>query len=286
MYRGMDWIFYFFIGFAVVGLIGFLYFENKSIVTTRHLLRFEFLPREFDGFKIVHLSDLHNKWFGKKHEHLVFLIQKEKPDIIVITGDIIDEKFYHPEVALALVRQFKDITPIYYVSGNHEWSRSEYGSFQQQLIELGVIVLDNREESIARGGKMISITGVDDYARYAQEPDPRKTLHRELASVRATVNDLAFKILLVHRPEWIKEYMEYHFNLIFAGHAHGGQWNLPGIGPIFSPGQGMFPKLVSGIHKRHSTIMVVSRGLGNSGIAFQRLFNRPEVVVVVLKRIA
>jgi len=82
----------------------------------------------------------------------------------------------------------------------------------------------------------------------------------------------------------VREYTQYHFNIIFSGHAHGGQWNLPGIGPIFSPGQGLFPRLVSGVHWRHGAALVISRGLGNSGVAFQRLFNKPEVVVVVLKK--
>lgn len=282
----MEILFYVLIVLAGIGLVGFLYFENKSLVTTRHLLKFEFLPREFDGFMIVHLSDLHNKWFGKGQRHLVRAVKAVKPDIIVITGDIVDEVLYKAEPALALVRGLRDIAPIYYVSGNHEWSRPEYDGFRTQLIELGVFVLDNRVETIVRGDALLAIAGIDDYARYKDESVPKKTIHRELSAVRATIDERAFKILLAHRPEWMHEYMEHHFGVIFSGHAHGGQWDLPLLGPIFAPGQGMFPRLVSGIHKRHSAYMVVSRGLGNSGImAFQRLFNRPEVVVVVLKKI-
>jgi predicted MPP superfamily phosphohydrolase len=279
----MEMLLYVLMGFAGIGLVGFLYFENKSIVTTKHRLGFEFLPKEFDGFTIVHLSDLHNKWFGENQQHLVRAVQNAKPDIIVFTGDIVDAMFYGEEPAIALIRQLHDVAPIYYVSGNHEWESGRYESLKKQLIDLGVFVLDNRTEMIVRGDRTLSITGIDDRARYTDEADPKETIHRELASVRETIDERAFKLLLVHRPEWMHDYIEHHFNLIFAGHAHGGQWNMPGIGPIFSPGQGMFPKLVSGIHKRHSTVMVISRGLGNSGIAFQRLFNRPEIIVVVLK---
>lgn len=301
----MEILFYFLIALAVVALGGFLYFENKSIVTRRYLLKYEFLPQEFDGFMIVHLSDLHNKWFGKNQEHLVGVVQKVKPDIVVITGDLVDEILIKEEPALVLVRQLRDIAPIYYVSGNHEWESGHYESLRDQLIALGVHVLDNRSETIARGDRAIVIAGIDDPARYQNEIIPnhglmdtirqytghkaqamQRVIHRELDVVRRGIDERAFKILLVHRPEWLREYMDYHFNLIFAGHAHGGQWDLPLLGPILAPGQGLFPKLVSGIHKRHNTTMVVSRGLGNSGIlAFQRLFNRPEIIVAVLKRI-
>lgn len=280
----MEILFYFLIGVAIVALGGFLYFENKSLVIKRHLLKFEFLPREFDGFTIVQLSDLHNKWFGKGQRDLVRAVIAVRPDIIVMTGDMVDGILYASDPALELVRGLHDVAPIYYVSGNHEWSRPEYDVLRTQLIELGVHVLDNRAEAIVRDSATVSIAGIDDHERYS-EPDPRKAIHRELSAVRATIDERAFKILLVHRPEWLREYMEHHFSLIFAGHAHGGQWDLPLLGPIFAPGQGMFPKLVSGVHKRHSTYMVISRGLGNSGVlAFQRLFNRPEVVSVVLKR--
>ena len=282
----MEMAFYFFIVLAGIGLLGFLYFENKSIVVTKHRLAFEFLPKEFDGFTIVHLSDLHNKWFGKDQRHLVFNVQKARPDIIVITGDIIDETvLFKAEPALVLVEHLRAVAPIYYITSNHEWSRPEYQSFRQQLIDLGVFVLDNRIETIVRNGAMLAVAGIDDHARYGNDADPKKAIHRELSAVRSMVDERAFKILLVHRPEWLREYMEHHFNLIFAGHAHGGQWDLPLFGPIYAPGQGLFPKLVSGVHRRHATYMVISRGLGNSGIlAFQRLFNRPEVVVVVLKK--
>ncbi len=285
-YSDMETVLYFLVGLAGIGLLGFLYFENKSIIVRRHLLKFEFLSKEFDGFTIVHLSDLHSKWFGKDQRHLVFEVTQAKPDIIAITGDMVDHLLFKEEPVITLIKKLKAIAPIYCVSGNHEWSRPEYPALHQRLIDLGVQVLDNRVETIMRSDARIAIAGIDDYARYAGEIDPQKTIHRELAAVRSMVDERAFKILLVHRPEWLREYMEHHFSVIFAGHAHGGQWNLPILGPIFAPGQGLFPKLVSGIHKRHNTYMVISRGLGNSGIlAFQRLFNRPEVVIVVLKKI-
>lgn len=302
-YKDMEAVLYFFAVVAGIALGGFLYFENKSIVTKKHLLKFEFLPKEFDGFTIVHLSDLHNKRFGKGQRHLIAAVQKAKPEVIVITGDLVDERLYKAEPVLELIRGVRAIAPIYYVSGNHEWSRPEYGELQRQLAEFGVHVLDNRLETIVRNERALVIAGIDDPARYQDEitngtlleefshytgrkaANMQRVIHRELDALRQGIDERAFKILLVHRPEWLREYMEHHFNLIFAGHAHGGQWDLPLLGPILAPGQGFFPKLVSGIHKRHSTIMVVSRGLGNSGIlAFQRLFNRPEVVVVVLKK--
>ena len=303
-YRDMEFIFFALAGVAIVGLVGFLYFENKSIVVTKHRLAFEFLPKEFDGFTIVHLSDLHSKRFGTGQAHLLDAVRGAHPDIVVITGDIVDEAFYHEEPVIELVRGLRDIAPIYFVSGNHEWDSGHHETVERQLIDLGVHVLDNRSEEIMRGDRVLAIAGIDDAARHFAKPryfskewldhfrpydgavakEIRSIIHHELDAVRQGIDERAFKILLVHRPEWLREYMEHHFNLIFAGHAHGGQWDLPLLGPILAPGQGFFPKLVSGVHKRHGTVMVVSRGLGNSGIAFQRLFNRPEIVVATLKR--
>ena len=284
-YRYMEILLYIFASIAGIALVGFLYTLNKDLVVSRHRLSFEYLPKEFDEFKIVHLSDLHNKRFGARQARLIEAVRKVKPDIIVITGDIVDYLLYRPEPTLKLVRGLRDVAPIYYVSGNHEWARPEYPAFKEQLIESGVHVLDNRVAVIDRGGKMLAIAGIDDYARYGNQPDIKKILHRTLTEVRDQVDERAFKILLVHRPELLREYVEHHFNLIFAGHAHGGQWNLPGLGPIYAPGQGLFPRLVSGIHRRHNVRIVISRGIGNSGIlAFQRLFNKPEVIVVILNK--
>lgn len=280
----MHILFFVAIGMLCGAIVGLLYLQNKELVAERHVMAFEFLPKEFDGFTIVHLSDLHNDRFGKDQQRLVAMVRDAQPDIIVMTGDMVDSTFYHSEPTIALIRGLNDIAPRYYVTGNHEWSRPERGELLQQFVELGVIVLDNRVEIITRGDKKFAIAGIDDHARYAGENDPRQALHRELDRVRHSIDERAFKILLAHRPELLREYMQHHFSIIFSGHAHGGQWNLPGIGPVFAPGQGMFPKLVSGVHRRHNTFMVISRGLGNSGIAFQRLFNRPEVVVVTLKQ--
>lgn len=284
-YRYMEILLYVFASIAGIALAGFLYFQNKDLVMSKYRVNFDYLPKEFDEFKIVHLSDLHNKRFGARQAKLIEMVRKAKPDIIVITGDIVDYLLYRPDPALELVRGLHDIAPIYYVSGNHEWARPEYDAFKQQLIESGVQVLDNRVVTINRGDKMLAIAGIDDYARYGNQPDITKIVHRTLTEVRDQVDERAFKILLVHRPELLREYIEHHFNLVFAGHAHGGQWNLPGIGPIYAPGQGLFPRLVSGVHRRHNVHIVISRGIGNSGIlAFQRLFNKPEVVVVILNK--
>lgn len=280
----MDIVFLLAIGVTGVALVGLLYFQNKEIELHRHSIAFEFLPKEFDGFTIAHLSDLHNKQFGAGQQRLVDIVRRATPDIIVMTGDMVDGHFYHPEPALELMRGLRGIAQIYYVTGNHEWHRSERIDLLRQFGDLGVIVLDNRAETIVRGDRELSIAGIDDRARYVGADDPSKSLHRELDRIRHTIDERAFKILLAHRPELVHEYIQHHFNIIFSGHAHGGQWNLPGIGPIIAPGQGMFPKLVSGVHWRHGIALVISRGLGNSGVAFQRLFNKPEVVVVVLKK--
>ncbi|EKD23539.1 MAG: hypothetical protein ACD_81C00220G0002 [uncultured bacterium] len=280
----MELALYFFVGLAGVLLGLFLYTQNKEIGVSDYAIGFETLPNAFNGFRIVQLSDLHNKRFGKQQRYLIDSIRQANPDIIVMTGDLVDGIFYHPEVTLELIRGLRDVAPMYCVSGNHEWKTGSYDTFKGQLITLGVSVLDNRVETIVRNDHMLAIVGIDDYSRYETKQSAKEIIHKELAQIWQPINEHAFKILLAHRPERFSDYMEYPFSLIFSGHAHGGQWNLPILGPLFAPGQGLFPRLVSGIHRRHGTSMVISRGIGNSGFAFQRLFNKPEVVVVTLKK--
>ncbi|EKD23591.1 MAG: hypothetical protein ACD_81C00216G0002 [uncultured bacterium] len=299
----MEVVLYFFGGLAGVLLGLFLYTQNKEIGVSDYTIGFEILPDAFNGFRIVQLSDLHNKRFGKKQRYLIDSVRSAKPDIIVITGDIIgDGIFYDAEPALELACGLRDIAPVYYVTGNHEWDSKQFATLGKRLVECGVHMLDNRVETLPRKSEMMAIAGIDDAARYRSEfendapldslrnhtergaEEMRRVIRRELDIVQSEMEKGVFTILLAHRPEFLNTYARYGVNLVFSGHAHGGQWNMPNVGPLVAPGQGLFPKLVAGVHRQGKTTMVISRGIGNSGIAFQRLFNKPEVVVVALRR--
>lgn len=248
-------------GLALIWL--FVWLNNSLLCTSRYSVDMS-IEREV---KIVHLSDLHGKSFGRRNVRLVSKILKEAPDCIVITGDIIhDYRESNRRVALELVSVLSQIAPVLYVSGNHEMRNKGYRFFRKDLAEAGATVLDNTAVEICG----LTVAGLN------------------CSSLK---NDVIFnitpncknKILLAHMPQFIDRYASAGYDLVLSGHAHGGQWRVPftDIG-IYSPGQGLFPKLTSGEHVRANTNMIISRGLGNSQCPL-RLFNRPEIVVINIK---
>lgn len=260
---------------VVILLLGFAYFQNNSLIITNLEVESDKLSAEFDGYQIVHLSDIHNKLFGSNHSNLVNVVKEVNPDLIVITGDLIDSRFYKEDIAISLLEQIVNIAPVYYVTGNHEWKSRRYQSLKNRLENYGVRILSNRYIKI---NKEMTLIGLDDLEKYTDQ----EVFKDNFLNLTSQLSTDDFKILLSHRPGFFFLYSSQQINLVFAGHAHGGQVRLPLIGGLFSPGQGIFPKYTAGIYEKLGTKMVVSRGLGNS-IAPQRIFNRPEVVVVKLK---
>lgn len=262
-------------------LVPFLNFQNNSIVITRETIKFNNLPDKFNGYKILQISDLHNKEFGKDQYRLARLVKRESPDLIVITGDLIDSRIYREDVAISFVQGIKEVAPIYYVTGNHEERSGRLASLIPRLEGEGVKILRNISDVITIEGDRIYILGVEDPASGPSYNEKGLTLDR-LDKALEEIPQGEFKVLLAHRPEFISSYASVGVDLVFSGHAHGGQIRLPFIGGLVAPGQGILPKYTSGVHKEGSTSMVVSRGLGNS-IFPQRLFNRPELVIIELK---
>jgi len=236
------------------------------------------VPREFNGFKILHLSDLHNKSFGKSQERIQEFIADAKPDIIAITGDIIDKRRGGSSAALKLASIAVRTAPVYYVPGNHEKTTGYYEKLCSKLKSCGVFVVGNDSVQIERNGAGITLMGIKDREFFKTDKDYVRRL-----SALARMNQKGFRLLLSHRPEMMDVYARIGLNLVLTGHAHGGQFRLPLIGGLYAPHQGVFPKYTSGLYKKNSTGMVVSRGLGNSGFPL-RLFNRPELVIITLMR--
>ena len=269
---------------VIIFIVCFSYFENNSIVISKYDIKSETLPEAFNNFKIVQISDLHNKVFYKDNNTLVDKIKSQKPDIIVITGDLVDRQKYNEEIAISFIDKIKSIAPIYYVNGNHEGWAGKFESLEKKLKESGVFVLRNESVLYEKGKEKIQVSGIDDpvlstfgrFKGYSTE----YIIKNELLQVK---DKKYFKILLSHRPEFFDLYVHNNIDVVFTGHAHGGQIIIPFIGGIFSPNQGFLPKYYKGIYTKDKTTMVLSRGLGNS-IAPQRIFNRPEIVSVTLKR--
>lgn len=270
--------------FLLLGLcvILFCIWQNNSIVITKSVYRNPKIPEEFNGYVIAQISDLHNKEFGSGQRSLLNRLESVSPDLIVITGDLVDSRRYRLDPAMQLVNGAVKIAPVYYVSGNHESRLRQYPEIKSHLTDAGVHVLEDAAEKISIGNSSIELLGLQDPA-FADSDDTDEDHTAELADCLARWSSPdAFQILLCHRPELFSLYAEYHMDLVFTGHAHGGQIRLPFVGGLVAPGQGIFPRYTSGSYTRGTTTMVVSRGLGNSLFPV-RVFNRPEIVVVTLQ---
>ena len=264
----------------VPALLIWLLWANSSPAATQVAVASGALPGAFEGFKIAHVSDLHNAVFGRENEKLLSLIRAAKPDIIAITGDLIDSRHTDIDSAMAFVEAAAEIAPVYYVTGNHE-SRLDFDEIEPRLIAAGARVLRNEAEDIGRGGERIRLAGIDDpsFIRTGGTAEERAAAELEqLGDGGGT-----FTVLLAHRPELVEVYAEYGAGLVLSGHAHGGQVRLPLLGGLYAPGQGLLPEYDSGLFSLGETQMVVSRGLGNS-VAPLRVNNRPELVIVTLSR--
>lgn len=266
---------------AILVISLFLYWQNNDIVVRNIEYINEKIPPEFKGFRILHISDLHNKQFGKNQVNIIKLVDNEKPDIIVITGDIIDANRTDTEIALELIKGISEIAPIYYVTGNHESEAREYEMLADEMSKLGVVVMANNKEKIVRDKGSIYICGTNDLGFIDRSIGIKnmKNEFKDRLDALGIENKEDFQILLSHRPEFFEYYKEAGFDLVFSGHAHGGQIRIPLVGGLIAPGQGVFPSYTTGPYYWEQSALIVSRGLGNSKFPF-RVFNRPELVCV------
>ena len=259
----------------IVGAYLFLYINNHWIVTTEHVFESEKVPENFDGFRITQISDLHDALFGENQEHLVEKVRETYPDVIFLTGDVIDSNRYDLEQSLTAVREFVKIADVYYVIGNHEVASNKIDEIYDAMKQLGVKILPNVSTTINQNGESIELIGIED-------PLNGHETQWMLDLARENTNGSTLQILLAHRPEFFKTYVRNDMDMVFSGHAHGGQVRIPFVGGLVAPGQGFLPTYTAGAYKEAATTMIVSRGLGNSTVPF-RILNLPEIVVVELR---
>lgn len=266
---------------TLVGCSIFLYLQNNLISITEVKITSSKIPSSFKGYKILQISDLHNKKFGDNQDVLIQKIKSIDPDIIAITGDLIDSKSYDAEVSMQLIREIVKKYPVYFVTGNHEQWSGKYNNLEKELKKYDVNVLRNEHVGIRKGEQEINLLGIDEPEFVTGNRDEGNIIIDEIKKAKIEMQPDKYNVLLSHRPEFIKEYTNERLDLVLSGHAHGGQVRLPFIGGLVAPNQGVLPKYTAGLYVEQNTSMVVSRGLGNSIIP-QRILNRPEIVVVQL----
>jgi len=254
----------------ITGVFLFISVDNNLSVTH---YTFETDKLE-EPVRIAVIADLHNRLYGKEQEELISAINEQNPDIIVLIGDIGDEKKSNTGT-IKLLEGIAEEYPCFYVLGNHEARKEKAGEFKALFREYGVIVLDGRHEVIEINGQLLNICGADDLR------NGRARYEKQLHDAFSEIDDSLFTLLLLHRPERFPQVSEYNFDLMLAGHAHGGQWRFPNIiDGFYAPQQGLFPKYTCGFYTLDERTMLVSRGLANNGGIIPRIFNPPELVIV------
>lgn len=255
--------------------IGWLVWQQNGL--SSETLTVTGVPAPFNGYRIAEISDVHGKEFGRDNERLLSYVRALCPDIIAITGDLI-----HDEAQLAMVpalaRGLAAIAPTYYVTGNHEWAAKVVPQVEKTLTQCGVTVLSNTYVMLQRNGGQLALLGAEDSNGRADQ----KTVAQLADQVRREQGKDTYEILLSHRNNQDSQYARARVDLTLAGHAHGGLIRLPGTDGLIGPKRERFPQHTAGLYDLSYGKLVVSRGLGNQSPAF-RLFNRPDVPLVILK---
>ena len=285
--------------FTLVFLLLFYYWQNHTLQITRYELTYEDLPKSFDGYRIVQISDMHGKTFGMENIGLANKIKSLKPDILFITGDMMSSTINDEGAFFEFLDHFDRACPMYMCLGNHEQIASQlpnlsennnrFSNYINNLTEKGVTLLDNRKITVENGEDSINIFGLTPelyhYSRRDIEPyDENLSLTESYIESVLGKSPKELNILLAHNPAYFEEYVSWGADLTLSGHIHGGIIRIPFLGGLFSPEKIFFPKYDAGLFESGDSKMIVNRGLGYSKINI-RLFNRPEISLVELKNI-
>lgn len=271
-----------------VGAIVFCNYENNFLDRTNIKIK----GNVNQSIRVIQLSDLHSKEFGKNNKKLLKSILKLNGDMLFATGDMIDSSMKNMDKIISFLSELNKYIPVVYIPGNNEMRCSELDKILNELKKNKIIVLQNEIKSINIKSNDINILGLVeervDKGEYFYQKAESKYLYKDYDKIfKELEKKKGLKLVLSHYPENFKgigkySYCKYKVDIIFSGHAHGGQFILPFIGGLFAPGQGIMPKYYKGVHG-NETKLVISRGLGNSGFPL-RLFNRPEIVIVDIEK--
>ena len=268
----------------IIFVIVFIYLNESILKTTHYIVKSKKISSKMDGYKILQLSDLHRKVFGKNNKRLIKKVDKIKPDIVVMTGDMVYKHSNNYNNLLNLTKELSSRYKVYYILGNHEL-RQNYNDLKRlksKLEEVGVILLSDTYIDL---DESVRLYGLD--FKFNMEPKNisnilNKKYERIVKRAIGVVDENRFNILLTHDPLNYLLYDKLKYDLVFSGHVHGGVIRLFGVG-IFSPRRKLFPKYSAGLYNGENGKLIVSRGLGGSSLKI-RLFNLPQIICVTLKK--
>lgn len=265
---------------AAALLAAFGLYENMTLRVSSYTLPSALLPAAFHGLRVVQLSDLHGAQFGADNRRLLDQVQQLEPDLIALTGDLADSR-KDVEALPVFLKELVKIAPTFYVTGNHEWSmgKADRQALFDLLEESGVTRLRNDYQLLIRDGQALALAGVDDPNGPADQKKPGELvqeIRRELPE--------GYVLMLAHRNDALPQWASLGVDTVLTGHAHGGIWDLPGLGPIFGTHMDLLPDDAEGVYRQGKTVQVVSRGLGQSNKIPFRLGNRPEITLLILEQ--
>ena len=235
------------------------------------------------SIRIALITDLHSCTYGKEEASLIDAVNAQSPDLVLFGGDICDDVLPNDNTE-SLLKGISSRYPCYYVTGNHEYWSHDINTILNLFRSYHVTILDGTFDTVEINGQPVNICGITDPDVTAYT-DSGYGVHDQLEALKNAGKNNYYTILLAHRPELIDEYAKYDFDLVLTGHAHGGQWRIPGVlNGLYAPNQGLFPKYAGGNYEVGDLTMIVSRGLARESTPVPRIFNRPELVILDINR--
>lgn len=286
-------IIFIFIGIFILMYL-YIKYNVNTLEVTKYVVENKKVPKEFDGYNIVQISDLHSKLFGENNKKLIQKIKSLNPDIVVVTGDLIDGENNNYNVALDFMKEISKLYRVYYIIGNHEQKslikkyKDEYKDYFNKLHQIDFVNLDNNKVEIVKGKSNINLYGLTvPYSCYKYLFDNQETTSIDIDFLEEKLGKVdreQFNILLAHTPFYFDEYEKWGADLTLCGHVHGGIVRLPLVGGLLSPDRKFFPKYDLGEYIKNKSTMIVSKGLGGSKVLI-RVNCKPEIVNIKLKNI-
>ena len=286
-------IIFIFIGIFILMYL-YIKYNVNTLEVTKYVVENKKVPKEFDGYNIVQISDLHSKLFGENNKKLRQKIKSLNPDIVVVTGDLIDGENNNYNVALDFMKEISKLYRVYYIIGNHEQKslikkyKDEYKDYFNKLHQIDFVNLDNNKVEIVKGDSNINLYGLTvPYSCYKYLFDNQETTSIDIDFLEEKLGKVdreQFNILLAHTPFYFDEYEKWGADLTLCGHVHGGIVRLPLVGGLLSPDRKFFPKYDLGEYTKNKSTMIVSKGLGGSKVLI-RVNCKPEIVNIKLKNI-